>query len=328
MFRCSGLDLVGDHLDLSYRTPTAWPALTPKGSIRSYAIDLGDEEAGPSVQLGLITPVADEALDWKHSIDPVHFHGSDQFRVISGGEWMLGGRSIPAGGYAFQEAGWVYQEHPPTGAALMALVMGDRRGASATLKLARDRDTIFAAGAEYGEPLLRGEPYPHPAGPGGIAAIATSVGPCDRGYRLGMLASLEPNADGPGVLTGVLGDEQVGPVVHLLKSEPEAMVLPPCSYATELFIAIVKGSCRIGTQTYLAGDLRIQRSGAALQELQAGPEGLEAVIVAADRRAASEMVQGHTAPKWLAQLDDVLSDLSPVPGGARAQRERATAAVQ
>src|SRR5271163_5224893 len=107
-----GLSLERGPIDISYRDPGAWPDMTPGGTIKALTFDFGDPVAGPSVQLGLIRPMEGETLDWKHGRDPVHHHGSDQFRVISGGEWDLAGRTISAGGYAFQEAGWVYQEHP------------------------------------------------------------------------------------------------------------------------------------------------------------------------------------------------------------------------
>src|SRR3546814_6907980 len=88
MFEGRGrLALEGDHLDISYRRPDTWPNMTPGGSIKAHTFNLGDPEAGPNIQLGIMSTVDGERLDWPHSIDPPHHHGSDQFRVISQGEW-------------------------------------------------------------------------------------------------------------------------------------------------------------------------------------------------------------------------------------------------
>jgi hypothetical protein len=323
MFRggYGNLELQGDHLDLSYRDPAAWPSLTPGGSIRSFTFDFGDPTAGPSVQLGLMTPVEGEALDWKHAIDPVHHHGSDQFRVISGGEWNLAGKPITAGGYAFQESGWVYQEHPgPGGAAWVALVMGDRRGTPSTLRFARDRDTLFAAGADYGEPPPGSPPYPHPAGPKGIAAIATTAGFCEKGYLLGTIADLAEDETAP-TMTGLLGDATVGPVVHLLKSGSNDAAIPACTYPTELLLIVVRGSCRVGPTEYRGGDLRVQQADAAMEPLVGGPDGLEAVLIVADRRARPVPTANAAPPDWMFDADSVLRDLSPMPGGTWRARQ-------
>src|SRR3546814_6371411 len=108
--------------------------MTPGVSIKAHTFNLGDPGAGPNIQLGIMSTVDGERLDWPHSIDPPHHHGSDQFRVISQGEWTLAGKRQSAGEYSFQEAGRIYREHPPEGAsAWMLLVMGDKRGTESTL---------------------------------------------------------------------------------------------------------------------------------------------------------------------------------------------------
>ena len=110
-----GKDLItldGDHLDISFRAKDAWPCMTPAGSIRYHTFGIGDPQSGPVVQLGLITTLADEPLDWRHVVDPPQFHGTDQFRVLIGGECDVASRPLHAGGFVFQEAGKVYRAHP------------------------------------------------------------------------------------------------------------------------------------------------------------------------------------------------------------------------
>src|ERR1700757_421869 len=131
MFDAHGtLTLGASHVDFSYSRPEGWLPMTPSGSIKPHVIDLGGDVAGPVIQVGIIKPIEGEALDWRHSVDPLHFHGSDQFRTTVEGDWVLAGRKVPSGTFSLQEAGIVYQESPAgDGAAKVFLVMGDRRGA-------------------------------------------------------------------------------------------------------------------------------------------------------------------------------------------------------
>lgn len=316
----SGLSMDGDHLDLSYRDRDVWPSLTPKGAIKAFNFDVGDEIAGPNLQLGLITEVADEPLNWQQSIDPVHHHGSDQFRVVSGGGWVLAGRDMAPGDYAFQEAGWVYQEHPSAAPAnWLLLLMGDRRGNQATLRFEKNKATIVDFGEMsdiYGVPPKDGRAYPHPAGDKGLTAIATTDGRCERGYKLGKIA------DVAGALTGVLGEERVGPLVHVLRGGPNEALIPSCVYETELVFVVAGGSCRVGDKHFQAGDVRIQRAGAPFAPVIAGAHGVSASFIVADRRARPRVLAGET-PAWMSDIDRVMGDVSPVPGGVAGERVRA-----
>ena len=117
--------------------------MTPAGSIKNYTFGIGDSEAGPLVQLGLVTSLAEEPLDWRHVVDPPHFHGSDQFRVLAGGEWNVGGKPLYTGEFMFQEAGKVYREHPASDdPAWIVLVIGDRRGALPTIMAEADKADV------------------------------------------------------------------------------------------------------------------------------------------------------------------------------------------
>lgn len=304
-----GLALDGDHLDISYRQPETWPSLTPKGSIRSFTFDIGDPDVGPSIQLGLNTPIDDEQLDWKRSIDPVHHHGSDQFRVVSGGAWNLAKRTMTAGSFSFQEAGWVYQEHPEgTTPTWLALLMADRRGSRSTLRFKRDENTIFAAGVEYGQPDTE-TPYPHPAGNKGLAAIETTAGRCQRGYLY-----FEPGDIAAGdVITGILGDPEAGPIVHAFKGVAGQKVVPMCSFDTEVVLIVADGTADIGDKTYLEGEIRIQAAQAPFA-VAAGEAGTELIMIVADRRANCVPLDGEQIT-WMRDGKTVLRGLAPLPGG-------------
>jgi hypothetical protein len=283
------LSLDGDHLDISFRAEDTWPAMTPAGSIKYYAFGIGDPQSGPVVQLGLVTTLAEEPLDWRHVIDPPHFHGSDQFRVLAGGEWSVAGKPLHAGDFVFQEAGMVYREHPASDdPAWLVLVMGDRRGALPTFISDADRETVIDGG-EYFQPA-DADAYAHPAGPKGIPAISTSDGECQRpGYLFRSLADLDEGAP----FTGTWGDAEVGPSVEIVRAAPGQRIRPASVCGTEQLLVVTAGSATIGSDEYARGDMRVQGSDEPMAAIVAGSHGCQLTIVVADRRhqpLAAEMV--------------------------------------
>jgi hypothetical protein len=299
MFRGhNGLELTGDSLKISFRESEKWPQLTPGGTIRAYIFDIGDEASGPNIQLGNIQPMPDEKLDWRHSIDPLHHHGSDQFRVMLRGEWKLAGRAMPTATWSFQDSGMVYQEHP-RGETLtsMLLLMGDRRGVLSTTAIKKDEDTKFRYGEIY-DVLPDDKPYPHPAGDRGIAAIATSAGSARQGFVWGDFD------DAPSC--GLLGDAETGPIVFMLVGKPGEVVIPPCSTGTEMVLAVAEGSAQVGDETYLSAELRVQTADRSMPAVVAGSAGLKATLILGDRRAPIIVEQGKR-PSWLS-LPEQLSD--------------------
>ncbi|BBX17045.1 hypothetical protein CRI77_19610 [Mycolicibacterium duvalii] len=273
------LTLEGDHLDISYRAQDTWPAMTPAGSIKNYTFGIGDPQVGPLVQLGLVTSMPEEPLDWRHVVDPPHFHGSDQFRVLAGGEWNVGGRPLHAGDYMFQEAGKVYREHPASDdPAWIVLVIGDRRGALPTIMAEADKETLIDGGDNFR--AADAENYAHPAGPKGIADVNTSAGGCSRGYLHGSVAALA--ADAP--LHGTFGDANAGPSVELIHAATDETIRPESVCGTEQFLVVTGGSLTIGSDVYLPGDMRVQRAEEPMPALVAGAEGCQLTLVVADRR--------------------------------------------
>jgi hypothetical protein len=273
------LTLDGDHLDISFRNDDTWPSMTPAGSIKNYTFGIGDSEAGPLVQLGLVTSLPQEPLDWRHVVDPPHFHGSDQFRVLAAGEWNVGGRPLHAGDFLFQEAGKVYREHPASDdPAWIVLVIGDRRGALPTIMAEGDKDTLIDGGENFR--AADADNYAHPAGPKGIADIDTSEGACINGYLKGTLTDHGETAP----MHAVFGDAEVGPAVHMARVGPSHTIRPVAVCDTEQFLVVIGGSLTIGTTEYFPGDMRIQRAGKPMPEFVVGTDGCEVALVVADRR--------------------------------------------
>jgi hypothetical protein len=275
------LTLDGDHLDISFRSETTWPSMTPAGSIKNYTFGIGDPRAGPLVQLGLVTSVAEEPLDWRHVVDPPHFHGSDQFRVLACGDWTVGGKSLDAGDFVFQEAGAVYREHPASEEpAWIVLVIGDRRGALPTIISDTDRETLIDGGENFR--AADAESYAHPAGPKGIPAIQTRSGACLRGYLRGSLSEFDEATP----FTGTFGDTELGPSVEMFRAAPGQQVRPASVSETEQFLVVTRGCATIGSGRYGTGDMRVQCADAPMPAIVAGAHGCEITIIVADRRHA------------------------------------------
>ncbi|OAN56214.1 hypothetical protein [Sphingobium sp. TCM1] len=304
-----GLAIEGEHLDISYADKEAWPRLTEKGSLRAFIFGIGDVDAGPMIQLGLVTKRDDEPLDWRHSIDPLHHHGSDQFRTLMRGEWSLAGRRLHPGDYSFQESGMVYQEHPIASENWMMLVMGDRRGNQATIATKKDEATVFEYDEIYGAPVT-GKAYPLPEGNRGTTAIATTAGLCVRGFVNGRGETLAAGA----VVSGLLGDASAGPAVHVVKAGAGDIILPESQWDTELLIAVVAGSVQVGDSHYATGEIRVQRERAKLRQIVSGDAGAEVVLVRGDRRAAVSVLEGDV-PTWVSDAAGLSSRLEPRPGG-------------
>lgn len=273
------LDLEGDHLDISFRSDDSWPAMTPAGSIKNYTFGIGDPTADPLVQLGLVTSRAEEPLDWRHVVDPPHFHGTDQFRILVAGTWVVGGRRLRAGDFLFQEAGKVYREHPASeDPAWIVLVIGDRRGALPTIISDADKETVIDGGENFrpADPAS----YAHPAGPRGVPSINTNRGPCTRGYLHGSVCGLDEATP----LTGTFGDSERGPSVELVHAAPGQRIRRESVCGTEQFLVVTRGSANIASATYTPGDMRVQHAGEPMPAIIAGSGGCEITIAVADRR--------------------------------------------
>src|SRR3546814_979412 len=91
-----------------------------------------------------------------------------------------------------------------------------------------------------------------------------------------------------GALSGVLGDEHAGPAVHVIHGAAGERIVPPARWSTEIVTLVVKGSATIDGKPYGAGELRIQREDTPMGAIIAGENGVELVLVVADRRRSEE----------------------------------------
>jgi hypothetical protein len=315
MFKSHALKMAGDHVDFSFRQRDGWPPLQWK-SLEGLGFRMGDADVGPTVNVAAFTFHGDEILDWEHTVDPMHFHGTDQFRLEVDGSWITNGHPLESGSYGYQASGRVYQEHPgELGRSWLVLVYGDKRGQGATFTLARDREALGVE-AIAGQPVATAN-YPHPAGPKGTVAIVTSTGVLERGYLWGSFAERDTwPAVRTGVTTtaGVFGDAEAGPLALLLSAAADQIVAPACTYDTEAFLVVSRGSCRIDDVNYEPGDMRVQCAGEPLGAIVAGPDGVDLLLMFGDRRGARTAVTNDDeGTAWMSHLRDVSRELEPSP---------------
>jgi hypothetical protein len=308
MFHAIGQQFKGDHLDLSFRDTEALTRVDPsEGSPPSLWLSLGDAVAGPAVQLGMCPPVP--GTFWLDT----HYHASDQFRATVRGEFHLQRKHMKAGDFGYQVAGIPYREGlvPGEGEPLwMFAVHGDRRGAPSTITR---NDGSFPLG-DIGEDQLdrpipsADDPYwdDVPGGAKGVAALAVATGRKVGGFLWGNFADAESwlaLADGVRANVGLLGDAACGPVMVTLCADAGRAAIPALRSGGELILTVARGSVTIAGQSYLAGDIRVQRAGTPSPAVIAEREGADLLYMIADRRALP--VVDHTdvaAQGWAESL--------------------------
>ena len=127
----------------------------------------------------------------------------------------------------------------------------------------------------------------------GAPAIHTTLGKTQHGHLdTGFEESDSWAEAAPGVrlATSLLGEVTAGPVLALLRCDPGAPACPAGTLQTEVFHAVVAGSCVVEGSPRGLGDAWVTAPGPQ-PEVLAGPDGLSHIVVFADRRA----VGGFTA---------------------------------
>jgi hypothetical protein len=320
MFEALGQKLDGDHLDLSYRHTDAWPKVGPgEGMPPSLWISVGDPVSGPGIQLGAMkSPPMDGDL-WLDT----HYHGSDQFRALVKGNFLLQGKRMEPGQFVYQESGVPYREGVIGNAPdelWMFAVHGDRRGARATV--VRKDGGIFIDEDGIAEDQLDryvsspDDPYWQdlPGGSKGVKALSTTLTEKRGAYVWGNFsdtAAWRELADGVKASGGVFGNKDNGPIILTLQSGAERVAIPAATYDTEVVCVVTSGEASIGGQTYQAGEVRVQKAGAKLDAVVAGPNGANIVFTIADRRAKPSLADNDVRTKaWKDAVDAVYSELA------------------
>jgi len=291
----------------SFREAEAWVDFS---NGKDLALLLGDPECGPLIELTSRPPEPEEMPR-----APAHGHASDNWRITIQGTTNMGTYAYGPGQFRFQDGGVPYAGDnlawgPEGGFGI--IMFADRRGSPIRFV---ERDHPFQEGADQGARAFADaygfalcDPCP------GAPAIRTSLGQTQFGHLdTGFEESDWWPEAAPGVrfATSLLGEVTAGPVLALLRCEPGAPACPAGTVDTEVFHAVVAGSCQVEGSPRALGDAWVTAPGPQ-PGVVAGPDGLSHIVVFADRRAVGGFAaSGDVAGRRVADsLLQATADLS------------------
>ena len=279
---------------LSFREAEEWVDFS---NGKDLALLIGDPDCGPLIELTSRPPEPEEMPR-----APAHGHASDNWRVTIQGTTNMGRYAYGPGQFRFQDGGVPYAGDnlawgPAGGFGI--IMFADRRGSPIRFV---DPNHEFQAGADAGARAFADkfafelrDPCP------GAPAIHTTLGKTQHGHLdTGFEESDAWTEAAPDVrlATSLLGEATAGPVLALLRCDAGAPACPAGTVETEVFHAVVTGSCVVEGSTRELGDAWVTAPGPQ-PEVLAGPDGLSHIVVFADRRA----VGGFTAAGDAASRD-------------------------
>ena len=276
------------HIDLSMNRPEEWAYPEGMGVANGTYAHIGDATCGPVMFFFAVQP----GIDLPES--PAHGHASDNWRMSMRGVLPMGRERYGPGDFRFQQ-GW-----KPYGSDSMstgphggwaALVFGDRRGTK--IRPVREEEGYFPDETSICEwaHLAGDQASDDPRAGSGPAGLVTSAGEISGARVNGSFAAagLWPEVgDGIRAIGALMGDAGCGPVMVHADVAPGCLASPAGVLQTEVIRLVVAGSCTVGSETYEAGDIRIQDSGARCEAVAAGAEGLHEVVLYGDRRALAD----------------------------------------
>ena len=291
----------------SFREAEAWVDFS---NGKDLALLLGDPECGPLIELTSRPPEPEEMPR-----APAHGHASDNWRITIQGTTNMGTYAYGPGQFRFQDGGVPYAGDnlawgPEGGFGI--IMFADRRGSPIRFV---ERDHPFQEGADQGARAFADaygfalcDPCP------GAPAIRTNLGQTQFGHLdTGFEESDSWPEAAPGVrlATSLLGEVTAGPVLALLRCEPGAPACPAGTVDTEVFHAVVAGSCQVEGSPRALGDAWVAAPGPQ-PGVVAGPDGLSHIVVFADRRAVGGFAaSGDVAGRRVADsLLQATADLS------------------
>jgi hypothetical protein len=286
---------------------------------------LGDDERGPVVRMVTSPPgIALDSEDGKSA--PPHGHASDNLRIALRGSLKMGAHVYGPGQFRLQQGWKAYGSDTIAGGAdggWEILIWADRRGMRMRPTRGKPDDPIpyldvekdVAAWMGYRSDWFGDDPNMLPA----PSRLASTLGVPEGGGLTGSFYDTDEwvdVGDGSRVVVSLMGDDDCGPVVVAVATDPAHTASGELSIGTETFRVAVGGSGTIGTRTYAMGDMRVDEAEAVLPAVVSGAEGLHEIVVIADRRAVGSIVADEG---WPARLADILATLSTIDqrGGAR-----------
>lgn len=295
---------VDGHVDVTYTDRTGW---SQDLGATILPILLGDPHCGPFVVLSYVEPT-DEMMPLSFA----HAHASDNWRISVRGTTNMGRDTYEQGQFRFHDGGVPYASDnfawgPDGGYGI--IMFADRRGFAIRPVKAEVAEKVVpgqeAAGALLGIDMQ--DPCP------GAPAIATTLGRTSRAHLDGGFdtsSSWDEVAPGVRMAAGVAGEPEAGPVLVLLDCAPGVEAVPEHRLGTEVLVAPVTGSVEAAGATLAQGDVRLEEADVDHGALVAGPDGVQLVLIVADRRAlAAALDEGRVAGPLGASLSTVLPAL-------------------
>jgi hypothetical protein len=295
---------VDGHVDASYTDRSGW---SEDLGAKILPMMVGDDHCGPFVVLSYVEPSEEQMpLSFAHS------HASDNWRISVRGTTNMGHDTYEQGQFRFHDGGVPYASDnfawgPDGGYGI--IMFADRRGFAIRPVKAEIAERVTpaqeAAGAFLGIDMQ--DPCP------GAPAIATTMGPTSRAHLDGGFDTSDrwdEIAPGVRMAAGLAGEPACGPVLVFLDCAAGCEALPTRRIGTETIVAPVTGSVVAAGSTLAQGDVRLEQADVEHPAVVAGPDGVQLVLVVADRRALrSALGDGTVAGALGATLSTVLADL-------------------
>jgi hypothetical protein len=295
---------VDGHIDATYTDRDGW---SQDLGATILPMMVGDETCGPFVVLSYVEPSEEQM-----PLSFAHAHASDNWRISVRGTTNMGRDTYEQGQFRFHDGGVPYASDnfawgPDGGYGI--IMFADRRGfairpvkAEIAAKVVPGQE---AAGAMLGIDMQ--DPCP------GAPAIATTMGPTTRSHLDGGFDSSdrwEEIAPGVRMAAGIAGEPECGPVLVFLDCAAGAEAVSTRVLGTEVIVAPVAGSVDAAGNTLAQGDVRLEEADVEQPALVSGPDGVQLVLIVADRRALSSALEDGTIKGALgAALSTVLPKL-------------------
>jgi hypothetical protein len=313
MIKAVGYEVPGESFDLSFRRPP----LTERSGV-PILIGIGDPVAGPLVGLFYDAPSTPEQLADAPDLTPAHSHPCDNFRIVMKGELWVGQERYHSGEFRLQRSGRPYGsdgDAPHVDGNWRVIVFCDRRGH-------RVRPTNSEMRARYGSPealsLLKsrfGDVLPEildDADDGVNGLVTTIEKPFSRlGHIDGSFADSgdwRPIGDGALAAISLFSVHDVGPVVIMQRTPAGHVATPAATFGSDVFRCVIAGSHERAGATVEMGDTRFQSAGTPWEEVVAGPDGLDELIIIGNRQGAIPAADSG-AGGWASTLADILDEL-------------------
>jgi hypothetical protein len=315
VIRALGYEFPPDQFDVSYRKP---PLRDRSGM--PILVGIGDPVCGPLVGLFFDAPSTPEQLAGPPDLTPAHSHPCDNFRIVMKGELWVGQERYHHGEFRLQRSGRPYGsdgDAPHEEGNWRVITFCDRRGhrvrpTNQELRVqSSSPEVIERTKAAFGDLL----PEILDDADDGVDGLVTTI---DKEFsRLGHVdASFTeadtwvPIGDGARAAVTLMSAHDVGPLIALQRTPAGKVATPAATFGADVFRCVIAGSHERNGETVEMGDARFQAGGIPWEEVVAGSDGLDELIIVGNRQGAIPTVVDDFAA-WAERLDEIVQGLRP-----------------